>query len=218
MLVALALGYGWVTGDAARVPAALHGWTMAAWPSLADFRDALTIAVLPQLALTLTNAVILTAALSRDLFPHDFHRASERNLSLSTGIANLLLAPLGAMPMCHGAGGLQAQWRFGARSGLATVLLGLALLALLALLGSKIVVAIALMPGAALGALLAFAGADLATSKRLFDARPRCWPTIAAAAAATLFLNAAWGLAAGFVVEKSVDALIRHRRGRRAGI
>ena len=36
--------------------------------------------------------------------------ASERNLAISSGLANLLLCPFGAMPMCHGAGGLQAQY------------------------------------------------------------------------------------------------------------
>src|SRR3712207_8572781 len=48
--------------------------------------------------------------------------------SLTSGAMNLLLAPLGAMPMCHGAGGVAAQHRFGARTGLAPVLLGVVLL------------------------------------------------------------------------------------------
>src|SRR3954470_16953504 len=80
------------------------------------------IAVLPQLSLTLTNAIIVTASLSRDLFPAASARASERNLALSSGLANLLLCPLGAMPMCHRAGGLQAQYRFGGRTGLTPII------------------------------------------------------------------------------------------------
>ena len=83
-------------------------------PAGSDIWRGLELAVLPQLPLTLTNAVIVTASLSRDLFPGQAARASERNLALSSGIANLLLAPFGAMPMCHGAGGLEAQYRFGA--------------------------------------------------------------------------------------------------------
>ena len=77
--------------------------------------------MLPQLPLTLTNAVIVTALVCRDLFPATAARASERNLALSTGVANLVLAPLGAMPMCHGAGGVQAEHRFGARTGVAPI-------------------------------------------------------------------------------------------------
>jgi hypothetical protein len=68
-------------------------------PSSPEFWRAFQIAVVPQLALTLTNAVIVTAALSRELFP-TAKSASERNLALSSGLANVLLAPFGAMPMC----------------------------------------------------------------------------------------------------------------------
>src|SRR3546814_12081279 len=85
------------------------GWQ---WPSLVlptweETQRAFELAVLPQLPLTLTNAVIITAVLSRDLFPQAAGRATERNLSLSTGFANLAFAPFGAMPMCPGAGGVQ---------------------------------------------------------------------------------------------------------------
>jgi predicted benzoate:H+ symporter BenE len=90
--------------------------------------------VVPQLPLTVTNAVILTAVLARELYPNHAERVTERRLAVGTGLANLLLAPLGAMPMCHGAGGLQAQHRFGARTGAAPVMLGAVLLAPWALL------------------------------------------------------------------------------------
>lgn len=90
----------------------------------------LWVGALPQLPLTLANAVVLTVLLARELFPGGAVHVTERRLSLSTGAANLLLAPLGAMPMCHGASGLVAQHRFGARTGLAPALLGLVLLIL----------------------------------------------------------------------------------------
>src|SRR3712207_3915916 len=54
---------------------------------------AVELAVVPQLPLTLTNAVIVTAVLCRDLFPERAARASVRNLALTSGAANLLLAP-----------------------------------------------------------------------------------------------------------------------------
>ena len=59
----------------------------------------------------------------------------------------------------------------------------------------------AAIPASAVGALLLVAGTDLAMSKRLFDARPHCWPAIAVAAGATALLNPAVGLAAGWAVE-----------------
>ena len=130
LAAAIAAGYaaGLVQSPADIAPA----WSGlgAAVPSLAEVWRGIELLVLPQLPLTLSNAVIVTALVCRDLFPATAGRASERNLALSTGLANLALAPLGAMPMCHGAGGVQAQHRFGARTGLAPILLGGVLLLL----------------------------------------------------------------------------------------
>jgi len=154
-------------------------------------------AVLPQMPLTLTNAVIITAALCRDLYPDRAGRATVRNLALTSGVANLLLAPFGAMPMCHGAGGVAAQHRFGARTGLAPVLFGAVLLVLALGFADSAAALFAAVPLSAVGALLLVAGTDLALSKRLFDARRDCWPAIGVAAAATALLNPALGLVAG---------------------
>lgn len=170
-------------------------------PSWADAARALELTVLPQLALTLTNAVIVTAALAGDLFPGRADRVTVRSLALSTGIANLALAPFGAMPMCHGAGGLQAQARFGARTGAAPMLLGTVLLALGFAFAPGAAALLAAIPAAAVGALLVLAGADLALSRRLVDARPACRPAIAATAALALFVNPLAGLAAGWLIE-----------------
>lgn len=194
---------GQAMGIVAPPEGVVFAWRLpwAVLPSWEETWRATALAVLPQLPLTLTNAVVVTAILSRELFPDRSARATERNLTLSTGIANLTLAPFGAMPMCHGAGGLQAQYRFGARTGLAPILLG-ALLLILALGFSDAAAGLlGLIPLPALGALLMVAGADLALSKRLFDARPACRPAIALTAGLTLFVNPAAGLAAGWLLE-----------------
>jgi hypothetical protein len=59
----------------------------------------------------------------------------------------------------------------------------------------------ALMPLAAVGALLLFSAADLALSKRLFDARPSCWPVIGTAAAFTVWAHPVWGLLGGCLAD-----------------
>jgi predicted benzoate:H+ symporter BenE len=213
-----AVAIGAATGEVHAPQSAGFAWSQLglALPSLADIWRGLQLLVLPQLPLTLTNAVIVTALVCRDLYPAAAARASERNLALSTGIANLLLAPLGAMPMCHGAGGVQAQHRFGARTGLAPVLLGFVLLVLgLGFAGSAAAL-FAVIPLAAVGALLLIAGGDLALSRRLFDAQPSCWPVIAVAAIVTLTLNPAVGLLAGCageVVRKAILNAISARQG-----
>ncbi len=183
-------------------------------PSLDETWRAVQLLVLPQLPLTLTNAVIVAALVCRDLFPANT-RASERNLALSSGFANLLLAPFGAMPMCHGAGGVQAQHRFGARTGMAPILLGIVLLTLgLGFAGSAASL-FAVIPIGAVGALLLVAGTDLALSRRLFDAQPSCWPVIGIAAGATLLANPAAGLIAGCLGEIVRKAVLRAINGKR---
>jgi MFS superfamily sulfate permease-like transporter len=169
------------------------------------------VGALPQLPLTLANAVILTALLAREMFPTD-RRVTERRLAITTGAANLLLAPIGAMPMCHGAGGLVAQHRFGARTGWAPALLGAILLVLGLGFASDAAALLGVIPLAAVGALLVLAGGDLALSRRLIEARADCRPAIAAAALGTVVFDPAIGLAVGWIVEVARGALRRERR------
>ena len=172
--------------------------------------------MLPQLSLTLTNAVIVTASLSRELFPATGSIASERNLALSSGLANVLLCPFGAMPMCHGAGGLAAQYRFGARTGLAPIIFGVVMLILAVGFADHAAALFAIIPIGAVGALLILAGTDLAISRRLFDGRPSCWPVIGVTALATLTINPAldWSLGGSpsLSARRSCAGLFRKRR------
>lgn len=174
----------------------------------------LVFGALPQLPLTLANAVLLPALLVREMFPPGAAaRASERRLGLVSGGANVLLTPFGALPMCHGAGGLIAQHRFGARTGWAPVLLGALLLPLGLFFAEDAARLLAVVPAGALGALLILAGSDLALSRRLLEIRGECRPAIAAAAVATFALNPALGIAAGWITEWLRTTL---RPGRRA--
>jgi MFS superfamily sulfate permease-like transporter len=218
VMLVLAVAVGAMTGQVAAPQGVGVAWTgfELTLPTLAQTLRALEVLVLPQLPLTLTNAVIVTALVCRDLFPAASARASERNLAISSGLANLLLAPLGAMPMCHGAGGVQAQHRFGGRTGLAPILLGVVLLVLALAFAGSAAALFAVIPIGAVGALLLIAGTDLALSRRLFDAQPSCRPVIAAAAAATLFANPAVGLIVGCVGEIARKAILRAIKARAA--
>jgi predicted benzoate:H+ symporter BenE len=139
------------------------------WPSWAEVEDGVIHAVLPQIPLTLTNAIIVTAAVSRQLFPGEGRQVNERNLAITTGLGNLLAAPFGGYLMCHGAGGMAGHYRFGARTATAPVLLGVVLVALGLLLGSSGYQLLRTIPDAVLGGLLLFSGVDLALSSRPGD-------------------------------------------------
>ncbi|MBY5987032.1 putative sulfate/molybdate transporter [Roseovarius atlanticus] len=218
----MTLGFGVAAGhfvghealpDLAGVAAA--GW-LAPVPSLEDMRIAITDLALPQLALTLTNAVILTAIVARDSYGARAARVTPKRLCLTSGVANLALSPFGALPMCHGAGGVAAHHRFGARSGGAPVMLGAALL-LVALLPQYLRhTALLAIPSATLGALLLVAAVELAANRRLFDARPSCRPVIAVTALATFLGNPLIGLILGTLAEVVRKAVLAHLSGRKA--
>ena len=211
IVLAAAVGAGWATtgstistdtGFAPSLPHLIVPTWMEVWRSL-------EIAVIPQLSLTLTNAVIVTASLSRELFPATGSIANERNLALSSGLANVLLCPFGAMPMCHGAGGLQAQYRFGARTGLAPIIFGVVVLVLAVGFADHAAALFVTIPIGAVGALLILAGTDLAISRRLFDGKPSCWPVIGVTALVTVTINPALGLILGWIAELIRAAIVR---------
>jgi MFS superfamily sulfate permease-like transporter len=167
------------------------------FPSWEEIERAFSLFVLPQLSLTFTNAVLLTTLIAGDYFGERAAHVTPARLSITSGLANLVLTPFGALPMCHGAGGLAAHYRFGARSGTTPLILGLVLLALALLPGTSGVTALAAIPAAGLGALLLMASAELALTRRLFDCKPSCWPVIAVTAGATVWADPFWGLLTG---------------------
>lgn len=83
---------------------------------------ALTLLVLPQLPLSLSNSVIATQRTVQDLFPG--RALTLRSIGLTYSGLNLLLPWLGGMPVCHGCGGLAGYHALGARTGGAVVIYG----------------------------------------------------------------------------------------------
>jgi SulP family sulfate permease len=168
--------------------------------------------LLPQLALTVTNAAVITAAISAELFPQDRQRITPDRLAFTSGALNVVLAPLGAFPMCHGAGGLVVQHRFGARTGLAPAIFGVTCLSLAVLFGPRALTLLSILPLAAVGSLLVVAGAELALSKRLLEARADCLIVILATGLGCVVMNVAVGLIAGLFLEWLRALVVRWKR------
>lgn len=208
LLVAVVLG--WAMG-APRLELAAVSATISIppWPSLQNFEQAVSVLVVPQLSLTLTNAVLLTALIASDYFGERAAHVTPARLSITSGLANLVLTPFGALPMCHGAGGLAAHYRFGARSGAAPLFLGLLLIALALWPGNAGLMTLVAIPAAGLGALLLIASGELALTKRLFDCKPSCWPVIATTAAVTVWADPFWGLLVGSGAELVRQVIVR---------
>lgn len=115
---------------------------------------------LPQIPLTLGNAVIAITEENNRLFPN--RPVNESSISTSTGLMNLLSASVGGVPMCHGAGGMAGHVRFGARTGGALVILGAVLLVVALLFSGSVGTFLRLFPTSILGVILFLTGAQLA--------------------------------------------------------
>jgi len=132
------------------------------WPAASEWQAGLLRAAVPQLPLTLLNSVVAVCALSSDYFPG--RGISPKRMAVSVGLMNLVCSPFGGIPMCHGSGGLAAQYRFGARTGGSVVILGLAKIAVGFAFGGALFGLLGAYPYGILGPMLVFAGIELARS------------------------------------------------------
>ncbi|KAH7383366.1 hypothetical protein BKA66DRAFT_95462 [Pyrenochaeta sp. MPI-SDFR-AT-0127] len=136
-------------------------------PSGSDFLKATTTASIGQLPLTLLNSVIAVSALASDLLPSPPYPTAPTvtELGISVAVMNLIGCWFGAMPTCHGSGGLAGQFRFGARSGASVIFLGFVklLLGLIAYWRSDTIIRVlSNIPKSLLGVLVLAAGIELA--------------------------------------------------------
>jgi MFS superfamily sulfate permease-like transporter len=145
----------WALRPGLRLPAfALSG---VSWH---DLVIGTALLALPQLPLTLGNAVIAVKEENNRLFPD--RSVTENTIAVSTGIMNLGSAALGGVPVCHGAGGMAGHAAFGARTGGAPIILGVVLLCIALFFSRAVEDIFALFAPAVLGVILFLAGSQLA--------------------------------------------------------
>jgi SulP family sulfate permease len=174
-------------------------WLPFGLPAGADFTFAFFALVLPQLPMTIGNAVIADADLSYEYFGDDSKKVTYRSLTLSMAFANFLSFAVGGMPLCHGAGGLAAHYRFGARTAGSNLMIGMLFLAFALFLGVHALSVVYLLPMAILGVLLIFAGTQLALTVIDITARKDLFVSLLILGI-TLASNLAIGFLAGIVV------------------
>lgn len=209
-LLAGGLAYG-VARQPALWDAAAFGFALRL-PTLAlgglqwsDFVSGTLLLALPQLPLTLGNAVIGTAEENNRLFPD--RATSVRKLSVTTGLMNLAGGAIGGVPMCHGAGGMAAYAAFGARSGGASIIFGATLVVLALCFSGAVVFLLQAVPAAVLGAILFLTGARLAIGN---TPRTRDWRVLLPVALTAM--AALWNVGLGLVVGVAACRICRRSR------
>ncbi|CAO3623781.1 unnamed protein product [Cunninghamella blakesleeana] len=173
-------------------------------PTPSEFRDGFVNAGLGQIPLSVLNSVIGLCSLIDDLFP-DKH-TNNNEVSMSVGVMNLIQCFFGAMPLCHGAGGLAGQYRFGARSETSVIMLGTAKLILGILFGKSLVGIFSLFPKSILAIMLFVSSIELASAAKAVTAgetdenkKTEKWIIMLVTAAVISIYNTGIGFLAGLV-------------------
>lgn len=157
---------------------------------------------IPQIPLTLGNAVIAIVAENNELFPD--RQVTERKIAVSQGIMNLVSPLFGGIPMCHGAGGMAGHVRFGAKTGGALVILGSMLVLIALFFSDSVAIIFKIFPNAILGVILFFAGSELAiVVKDIGDKKADFYVMLIVAAFAM------WNMGAAFLVGVILDNSLR---------
>jgi hypothetical protein len=133
------------------------GLTQIGW---ADLVAGILVLGLPQLPLTLGNAIISTVEENNTHFPD--RPITVKTVALDHAALNLLGTALGGVPMCHGAGGMAGHIRFGAKTGGSLVILGGLVLFTGLFLADSVATIFRCFPAAILGVILLFGGLELA--------------------------------------------------------
>ncbi len=173
----------------------LPHWTPPGWH---DFVTAFPKAVIPQIPLTTLNSVIAVCALSTDLFPN--RKVEPKPVAISVGIMNLCAAWFGGMPMCHGAGGMAGQYRFGARTNGSILFLGAAKMLIGVFLGGSLMTLCKVFPSSILGVMLIFSALELAIVARDQTKKTDALSMLLTAGSCLAFNNIALGFVLGLLM------------------
>ncbi|MFC1584287.1 putative sulfate/molybdate transporter [Fibrobacterota bacterium] len=197
------------SGSPAVLENTVFGWQGLSYtfPNGSEWLSGCVKGSLPQIPLTVLNSVIAICALSRGLFPGK--GIPDARMAYSVAAMNVGCL-FGAMPMCHGSGGLAAQYRFGSRSGGGMVFMGLVKMAVGIFLGSSVIKVLADYPPSVLGLLLIVSGIEL-SRPGLKNKGLRQHLTGFVTALVIVISNAAVGFLAGiilFIGFKSLPSLI----------
>jgi MFS superfamily sulfate permease-like transporter len=186
-----------------RLGFSLPHWVPLTWE---DFRSSFFRAALPQIPLTMLNSVVAVCALSVDLFPD--HPARPRKVAVSVGLMNLVSGWFGGMPMCHGAGGLAGQYRFGARSSASIIFLGCLKMVLGVFLGGSLLSLLHVYPNSILGVLLGISGLELSLVATDQTERGAATVMLGTAAAVLALNSTATGFAIGWVLSLLMNQVL----------
>jgi len=168
-------------------------------PNWQDLIIGMLLAGIAQLFLTLTNVMIATVSLAKDLFPEKEDAIDANSLAFNMGVMNLINPFIGGIPLCHGSGGLAAQYAFGARSGGSMIFEGILEIILGLFFSHALFLLFTTFPKAILGAMLLYT-AFLLGRIAFKEFNLKTIPIIIISAILCFFINITLGFIVGLVL------------------
>ena len=175
-------------------------------PNWQDLVIGMILAGIAQLFLTLTNVMIATVNLAKDLFPEKKDDIDANSLALNMGAMNLITPFIGGIPLCHGSGGLAAQYAFGARTGGSMIFEGILEIILGLFFSHLLFLLFTTFPKAILGAMLLYT-AFLLGRIAFKEFNLKAFPIILISAILCFIIN----ITVGFIVGLAIYLLFRKR-------
>jgi SulP family sulfate permease len=187
------------------------GLFTASVPDFGFFLTAMVYLVLPQIPLTIGNALFAASDISRQLWKERSQRVNPTKLGYSIGFLNIFIGIFGGFPVCHGAGGMAAHHQFGGRTGGTTMILGLILIVVAVV--TPLSRFIFFIPIPVLGALLFITGMRIVLFLKKLKTRKDIAIALLVAAISFATHNLLIAVAAGFAVERILGWLVRVKPG-----
>jgi len=200
MLSGVTISTGPVTGESLFRPAL---------PDFSFFGTALVFLILPQLPLTIGNAVYAASDICRQLWKERAEKVSSKKLGISIGLINIVIGIFGGFPICHGSGGMAAHHQFGGKTGGTTIILG-ALLVVTALF-TPLHQFIFYIPLPVLGALLFITGLKMALFIKNLKLSSEVITALLTAGISFFTRNLLIAVVVGFLAERLYVLFVRFR-------
>lgn len=172
-------------------------WSLPDW---SGWWNLIVLLIIPQLPLTLGNAVYAADDAAHKFWPKQSERVTPTRLAGSIGLFNIIIGLLGGFPICHGAGGIAAHHRFSGKTGGTVIILGsvFVLLALTQTFNTLLF----LIPIPVLGVLLLFDSWQMMVLMRYLPERSQIIIALLVGLTSFITHNLSIALLAGFVMER----------------
>ena len=168
--------------------------------------DAFILLIIPQLPLTLGNAVYAASDSCHTLWGKQAKKVNPTRLGLSIGISDAFIGMMGGFPVCHGSGGMGAHAQFGGKTGGTTMILGAVLI--IAGLISPLSTLLFLIPVPVLGAMLLFDGWRMMTFIKKLALRQEVIIAVMVGVISFTTRNLTIALVAGIVLERIINFMM----------